>query len=432
MAPPPLRPRHYERTDLLVSRTFSDVDPEVHVSRARALPFTEALRPRPARPRLVATAEGAIARMLLTVPAYAVAAAPLAAAYRDLLQQLPAPVELVVLTHTSAAADVRGWLDRAGRTDRATVVEAPDHLNFSVWAEDGYVVARDEEEGVTYLVEPFSFPRYGDSLVADFVANATDLDKTQAPLYFQGGNVLIGDDFFLIGADYPAESLRYIGGLLVPDAGERPADFVRRLYGEYLDPVRRMIPVASTLPVPTQQQRPFELDGQPWTETIYFGNRTGTVQPIFHIDMFITPLGGRRLLVGDPRQAAELLGTPLQPHAMPEVFDDVARGLAGLGFEVTRNPLPLVYVDDPGTRERSWYFATSNNALVQVPGAGEASVLVPTYGYGAWESLAATDRRNREIYEGLGFQVHALGDFHPFAENLGALHCIKKYLGRAG
>jgi len=292
-------------------------------------------------------------------------------------------------------------------------------------------VVRDEEAGSTDFVEPFSFPRYGDSLVADFVANATDLDKTQAPLYFQGGNVLIGDDFFFIGADYPAESLRYLGTVLVPAAGESPAQLVDRLYREYLDPVRRLIYLASTIPVPAEQRRSTVLDGAEWTEEVFVGNRAGTVQPIFHIDMFVALAGGKRILVGDPRLAAELLEIPLQPHAMAEVFDDIARSLDRLGFEVLRNPLPLAYVDDPARRVRTWYFATSNNALVHAPATGRPAVYLPTYGHGAWESLAVTDRLNRETWERLGFDVTMLGDFHPFAENLGALHCIKKYLARA-
>ncbi len=428
---PPLRTRHYPRTPGLVNRTHADVDAEVHRNRALAAPFTAAMGPRPARPRLVATAEGAIGRMLLTVPAYAVGSPPLAAVYQELLGALPAAVSLVVMTHQETAADVRAWLAASGREGTTALVEAPNHLNFSVWAEDGYVAVTDGEEGGTYLVEPFSFPRYGDSLIADLVANATDLEDTQAPLYFQGGNVLIGGDFFFIGADYPAESLRYLGGVLVPAPGESPAQFVQRLYGEYLDPARRMIAVASTVPVPGEQRRRIEVGGVEWTEELYAGNRPGTVQPIFHIDMFITLAGGRRVLVGDPRLAAEILDVPLAAHATPEVFDDIARSLARLGFEVVRNPLPLVYVDDPDRRVRQWYFATSNNALVDIPAAGGPSVFLPTYGHGAWESLRLTDKRNRELWEEMGFTVHALGDFHPFAENLGALHCIKKYLGRS-
>ncbi|MBW3537713.1 MAG: hypothetical protein KY395_08135 [Actinobacteria bacterium] len=429
----PLRARHYEPEPALVRRTVADVSPEFRRARIFLEPFTERLlEPRPSNPRLVGSADGAIERLLLTIPAYSVRSVPLADVYRDLFAQLPGSVALVVLTHESVAGDVEGWL--AGR-DGAEIIGAPDHLHFSVWAEDGYVVITDQTGEDRFLVEPFSFPRYGDSLVADFVSNATELKKTQAPLYFQGGNVLIGDDFFLIGADYPANSLQYIGGILTPAPGETEAELIHRLYQEYLDTGRRLLYVASTIPVPEEQVRQFRLGGQDWTEVLHLGNRPGTAQPLFHIDMFITLLGrahgGRyRVLVGDPKVAAEILDHPLQPHAMAYVFDNIAATLARLDFEVIRNPLPLVYVDDERRRERLWYFATSNNALVQATGDATAAVYMPTYGHGSWSSLTATDERNQQLWESLGFATHLLGDFHPFAENLGALHCIKKYLAR--
>jgi hypothetical protein len=420
-----VRPRHYATAPELVRRHTGDLSVESQRIRAQAGPIiADLLPPRPERPSLVASAGGPVTRILFTIPAYAVHSPALAAAYQDLLAKLPAETRFLVLTHESAAETVAGW------SDRIDVVAGPDHINFSVWAEDGYVVVIDA--GTTYLVEPFSFPRYGDSLVADLVANADPaIERTQAPLYFQGGNLLIGDDFFLLGADYPANTLRYVGGILVPESGERPADLVRRLYGEYLDPDRRLIYVGSTLPVPEQRTRRFTLDGAEWTEVLYAGNQPGTTQPVFHIDMFVTLAGrgddGRyRVLVGDPRAAAEVLGTPTPAHAMPEVFDDIAAGLRRQGFDVLRNPLPLVYVDDPDRRERWWYFATANNALI----AGGVAYL-PTYGHGAWPELAATDEANGRIWAGLGYEVVYLTDFHPFAENLGSVHCIKKYLARA-
>ena len=55
---------------------------------------------------------------------------------------------------------------------------------------------------------------------------------------------------------------------------------------------------------------------------------------------------------------------------------------------------------------------------------------LPTYGHGGWASLAATDEANRRVWESLGFETTMLADFHPFAENLGAVHCVKKYLAR--
>jgi hypothetical protein len=247
---------------------------------------------------------------------------------------------------------------------------------------------------------------------------------------------LVGDDFFFIGADYPANSLRYVGQVITPGPHESPAELVGRLYREYLDSGRRLLYVGATVPVPGEQTRPFKLNGQKWNEILYVGNANGTTQPIFHIDMFISlagrgPDGKYRVLVGDPGMASVLLNQPKYPHAMQEVFDNIARTLKRNGFEVIRNPLPLAYVDDPGARERTWYFATSNNALVQWSNTPDSTVFLPSYGHGNWASLSATDAANRKIWEKLGFKAVMLGDFHPFAENLGAVHCIKKYLARS-
>lgn len=421
-----VRPRHYAPIPALARRSSGDVSVAAQRARLEAgAILADLLPPRPQRPRLVGSAGGAIERLMLTIPEYAVAAEPLAAAYRDLLAKLAPGIRCLALVHEPVAATVAGW------RDGIEVVPAPAHLNFSVWAEDGYAAVRDGD--TTLLVEPFSFPRYGDSLIADFVANADPgLERTQAPLYFQGGNILIGDDFFLIGADYPANSLRYVGGILTPAPGERPADLVRRLYGEYLDPDRTLGYVGSTLPVPEQRTRRFTIDGAEWTELLYAGNQPGTLQPIFHIDMFVTLAGrgadGRyRVVVGDPGAAAALLGgqATVPAHAMARVFDDIAAGLTRQGFDVRRNPLPLVYADDVERRERMWYFATGNNALVD-----DGVVYLPTYGHGAWPELAVTDQENGRIWADLGYRVVFLADFHPFAENLGAVHCIKKYLSR--
>jgi hypothetical protein len=89
-----------------------------------------------------------------------------------------------------------------------------------------------------------------------------------------------------------------------------------------------------------------------------------------------------------------------------------------------------VFVDYPEERVRQWYFATSNNCLVEITDTSKR-VWLPTYGHGPWRALAATDEASREIWEELGFEVVQLGDFHPFAQNLGSLHCIKKYLARS-
>lgn len=419
-------------------RTDRDVPDEDRRRRAATAALAaDMARREPTAPSLIETADGGIARMLLTIPAYAVVEPsgsrpnPYGAAYRDLLAKLPALTELVVLTHEAVQPAVADWLAASGRAETSKLVATDDFLGFSIWAEDGCVVILDG--GRPAFVEPAAFGRYGDALVADRVSEAAAMGLFQAPLYLQGGNVLIGDNFFFIGLDYPIRTFEE-GILRAPAGGE--FEVLLKVYARYLDVEREFMPIGSTLPVPSGQRREFELDGQTWTESLYAGNAPGTRQPLFHIDMFISLAGrgedGRyRLVVGDPREAARIVGTALQPHAMAEIYDDIARQLVEQGFEVHRNPLPLVYADDEERRLRRWYFATSNNALVHRPKDGRPTVFLPTYGHGAFPELAATDAANEELWKGLGYDVVQLGDFHAFAVNLGAVHCIKKYLARA-
>jgi hypothetical protein len=435
MEVPPLRERHYPRVPGEIKRTDADVPLEARRARARTAATAAALlRGEPRSPALVASADGAIARLLLTIPGYAAAGVgnPYAVVFRDLLVKLPDDIELVILTHDGVAATVGEWVQAAARDAPVQIVSTDDFLGFSVWAEDGYAVVV-EEDGAGAFVEPAAFPRYGDALVADRVAEAVGMGLFQAPLHLQGGNLLIGDDFFLIGVDYPL--LTFAEGILSAPPGVAEDDLIRTVYRRYLDAGRTFVPVGTALPVPPAARRELRLDGETWLEELYAGNAPGTRQPIFHIDMFVS-LAGRgaddryRVLVGDPREAARLTGEPLQPHAMAEAFDDIARGLAARGYDVGRSPLPLVHEDDPQARRRSWYFATSNNALVHAPAGERPTVLLPTYGHGPFEALRETDRRHAEIWSQLGYDVVALGDFHPFASNLGAAHCITKYLGR--
>ena len=435
----PLRPRHHPPVAGEIKRTDADVGEDGRRRRMQTAGFADELAGlRPNAPSLVATAAGSMAKVLLTIPSYAVAggaANPYGVVYRDLLAKLPASTELVILTHQGVAGEVRRWLGAAGRSSGAEVVETDDFLGFSVWAEDAYVVVVEAGgQGSGGFVEPAAFPRYGDALVADQVAEAAGLSLYQAPLHLQGGNVLVGDDFFFVGVDYPL--LTFEEGILeAPTQAERDA-VLRDVYRRYLDATRTFVPVGTTLPVPAAEGREFRLGGATWVEELYAGNEPGTRQPIFHIDMFVALAGrgsdGRyRVIVGDPREAARLTREPLQAHAMAPVFDDIARVLAGRGYAVTRAPLPLVYADDVDARVRSWYFATSCNVLVDAPAGKRPTVFIPTYAHGPFAGvLDATDRRNAEIWEELGYDVVALADFHPFASNLGAAHCIKKYLAR--
>ena len=391
----------------------------------------------PVEPRIVSSAHGALKEILLTFPPYADGDLSLERTYADLLRLLPATCRLTILCHPAVADDLERIIGQERPGNRPTVIATPDYLSFTVWAEDGYVAVADvgTDPPRTFLVEPFSFPRYGDGLIAELVAEATDVQSTQVPLYFQGGNVLSGDDFILIGADYLTNTLdtwrQYdpvVGGQ--GPLAQQVADLFVRSFGA--DHELHFVGLRRPIPADLLAPRRFRQDGEDWTEDV--GAGAGSLQPIFHIDMFLSmagraPDGRYRVLVGSPQAAAGILGQPVPDHALAPAFDEIARRLSGLGFEVIRTPLPRVYVDYPGDRLRQWYFATSNNCLVEITDDSKR-VWLPTYGHGPWSALEATDRANRDIWEGLGFEVVALGDYHPFAQNLGALHCIKKYLAR--
>jgi hypothetical protein len=437
--PQPLRLNPQPLPPGLARRNLPRIDDQVFTARAATFEVLEEarVRPGPVQPRIVSTAHGPLRHLLLTYPAYADGEFSYQAVYADLFAKLPPTTRFTILTHPDVVADLEAALDQAGAGERSTVVEAPDFLNFLVWAEDPYVVVHDaaQDPPTVFLIEPFTFPRAGDASIADLIAEATSVQGMQSPLYFQGGNILIGDDFVLIGADYPARTLELIQGgspiIVPPDIP--PTTFVRDLYRRTFDPDRRVLYAGTRLPVPAAQPRAITIDGEEWTEWLYVG--TGTAQPIFHIDMLISLAGradsGRyQVLVGSPSMADRLLDRPTVPQAMAPIFDDIARQLQNQGFEVIRNPLPITYVDDPVLRERSWYFATSNNCLVQIDDETGKDVWLPTYGHGPWSELAATDAENARIWQELGFTVHQLADFNPFAQNLGAVHCIKKYLER--
>lgn len=428
-----LRYNPYDIPRGLVRRNVRD-DPGRLLDSETVRGFSEVGVGYPSKPELVPSADGSISEILLTLPAYATSELFMPV-YEDLMQKLPDGVRFVILTQRRIADEVARRVQELGLTSRTTLLRGPDEVAFSIWAEDGYVFVHGED-GAGYFVEPFVFRRRGDALVADLVTSGTALRMYQAPLYFQGGNVLVGDDFFLIGGDYVTETIQ--SGVLDidPDATlDEQLLVVAQAYRTYLDHSRTPGIVASRVPVPSEASAEVTVKGQQWTDNFYLGNDpNGTVQPIFHIDMFIS-LAGRasngsyRLLVGDPRLAAEILETEVPPYSMVEIFDDIAEQLAESGFEVIRNPLPLVSVADRRSRTRDWYFATANNALVEVDG-DRRCVWLPSYGHTAWPELEKTDEANAAVWQGLGFETHLLGDFHPFAQRLGAVHCIKKYLGR--
>jgi hypothetical protein len=420
-------------------------------------------------PRLHSTWQGRIEQLLFAFPAWAVEDDDSATAYRSVIAALRPGTGFVVV-HSAAVRDtVEEWFRAAGHTDSVVFVPLPDYVSFTDWAEDAYVALADAVDDTRYLMEPWEFQRAGDALIADAVEEYTGIRASQAPLIFQGGNCLIGDDFWFLGTDYFADSIAVLqrgrAAVELPEGADLDAA-VRRLFHDYVEAARRLVLIGTRKPIPVPAFRG-RREGAGYFLDLPDGG-TGAFQPIFHIDMFLTLVGRVDdrfvVLVGDPSQADDLLGTT-SPYALAEVYDRLAADLAGAGFDVRRNP--LVHRSTPGRRlsmaeleavaerendpgltqavrelsaagaaggtvvtVRDWYHVTWNNCLVENSASVGRHVYLPTFGHGTESDLAPLDAYMTALWEDLGFQVHQLADFTSFARRQGVVHCIKKYLRR--
>ena len=100
-------------------------------------------RPSPEQPRIVSSAHGAIRHVLLCYPSYAGGDDVYCNVFVDLFRQLPEAVELTVVAHSSVVADLEKAADTERPRSQTTIVEAPNYLRYTVWAEDPYVVVED-------------------------------------------------------------------------------------------------------------------------------------------------------------------------------------------------------------------------------------------------------------------------------------------------
>jgi hypothetical protein len=444
------------------------------VSRARAAAVLRgrARTPGLQKPSLVSSFRDRIDTVLLAFPNYGVSQPALTAGYESVVRALRVGTRFIVVHHKSGARRIRKWFDAARHpASNVTYVPLPDYVSFTDWAEDAYVALTDGTDAGVYLMEPWEFPRAGDALIAEAVQEFADrVVAAQAPLIFQGGNCLVGDDFWLLGKDYFADSLSLISGDRAPvekPDRDRPEAFLRKLFSDYVDASRKLLVIGTGKEIPLRQYYGTR-EGKRFFLDLASGG-AGLFQPIFHIDMFVTlvgrnPQGEFDVLLGSPRMADEMLGTA-SPFSLDDVYDVIEKDLARHGFKVRRNPLvhrPTLAqtmtlgrlremasgAGDEALREalkelealdandstrvsvRDWHHVTWNNCLVENSDSVGRHVYLPTYGHGPNADLRKIDAHMTKLWREAGFTVHPLADFNEFARRQGAVHCIKKYIRR--
>jgi hypothetical protein len=422
-------------------------------------------------PELVSSFSGSIEQILFCFPKWALQGVEYPQAYRSVISALRVGTKFVIVHHESTRPDIEPWFTSVGhKPENLLFVGLPGYVNLTDWAEDAYVSLKDAADGSSYLTEPWEFLRAGDALIADAVEQHSNIRATQAPLIFQGGNCLVGSDFWLLGKDYFADTMDLLSRNRPPVSVPKDTSvdqFAIELFRQYIDRNRKLVLIGTDKPIPI---RPYygSKSGADYYIDVAAGG-AGTFQPIFHIDMFLSLVGSGNggkfeIMIGSPALADKILGTS-SPFALDDVYDSIADSLSALGFSVIRNPLvhrpklagshklaalkemaqkpdgaALLHAikeltaagatDGSIVKVRDWHHITWNNCLVERSASEGKHVYLPTFGHGPNADLKPIDAEMKSIWEGLGFTVHLLGDFNPFAERQGVVHCIKKYLSR--
>ena len=395
----------------------------------------EGLKPVHTRPHLLASAHGRIDLILLCYPAGSTDTTFLQDLFARFIHSFPHS-SFAVLTQRAAQHEVRAFVAKAGATRRTKILIAPDFADFTIWCEDPFQVARDADNpsGPPFLLKPYTFVRGGDDMVADCIANQLDFQHAQLPLIWQGGNVLTGDSFVLVGTDYLAASATLLSPtnptltIVQTPSHESAVNAARALFSATMDTTREFIFVGTKLDLPALTN---VSDGVT-TQTLFDG--VGPTQPIFHLDMFVSlmgrqPGGKYRIAVGSPKMADQILGRRQLPQALDAQFDDLAERLARHpDLEVVRSPLPLE--STLNGNEWTWYYATACNNIVEIVDEKHKTVWLPQYGFGDKAYLKPIDDYHEKLWRDHGFKVVGLGDYNEVAACFGAAHCLKKILKR--
>lgn len=342
---------------------------------------------RPAHKQIVADTGGAFVHLVIHFDPRA--EADVAPTYRDLLAAVDPTVRFSVVVAERAHFDrfrrlLRRWRIRNASRFRPVVVGR----DVTTWSRDRYTLLTESTRRIL-LVRPKPHhairARQNDWYAPFAIARALgpDVEVRIAPVTFDGGDLTATDRHV------------FASGLLLGRNQGTP----------YADPGR----MAAWLRRMTGR------------EPVLIGRSPADVPP-HHVGMFLTPLGGRTVLVGDPTTGLKLLPKdarlPLPVERRPSFlarFDFVARSLVRAGFRVVR--VPLVPLSDGVT------YVTYNNAVLERRADGRLHAYVPQFG------LEALDAAGRAAFEAQGVIVHRI-DVRRIYRHNGTVRCLVNILSR--
>jgi hypothetical protein len=313
--------------------------------------------------------------------------------FRDFLRQLPAGVDVRVVC---PSADTFDALSRqVGPTECRLTPVLVDHPVTS-WSRDRWLALGPERGGPTTLLCPRAedgadvWPaRKGDQKVAD------DLAAALAPAVRARRS-----DFFFDGGDFDADG---------ETAFVRPSVLLRN--------VQRT--------VTTREELLAKLEAELRRKVLLLEGA-----PDHHVGMYLMPVGGRTVVVGDPKLAEQVLagapdeaaavaaflpGGPDFTQATADRFEAVARRCREAGYTVVR--IPLV----PGADGRT--YLTYVNAILDERD-GRRTVYAPSYPF-----AGSLNRSAAAVWAEVGYEVRPV-ECDRAVRNFGGLHCLVNVVQR--
>ena len=389
----------------------------------------------PSKTRLISDANGKIEVILLTLPPYYDQKnpdIPVDPAHEHHLLRLLTHLskhkrKYVIHCHASQTKTVKRWFRKLNIPSSSYTLSI-SVFNYSIWAQDAYVSLRNGSEKII-LGESVCFTRDHDMSVADDLAIQANVKVIQSHLYFQGGNIIQAGDYAIVGKDYIMENL----GRMFMETEKKVIKEFRRFFD------RDLIVVGTGDIIPKNHRQ--SLGG-------------GIFQPIFHVDMYISPTGlrnasGKELVfVGSPKLARQIMKEPSPDSDHDGYFDETARQLKQY-FRVKRLPLLPTLFQSKEMETPRHYYLSYNNVLVENYGSEKnpsRHVFMPSYTasvkqflnepfitryHGEESKYRLLDEAAEKIWEREGFTVYRIDGVEDLAMNWGSVHCITKALKRS-
>jgi hypothetical protein len=343
-----------------------------------ALPWREMWQP---VTRLVSDADGVLAEVCVHYcRAFHADAFP---TLHDLFAALPREASIrVVVREASEYAHLRKALVDRGAFLPPRMAPVVTRFPITPWAKDRFgtlACGRRAVLAVPPLNPALRGPRANDARVPGFLSRQlAGLEARVLPFCFEGGDLIADRDTVFLAANCLARN--------------QPLDVDAR------DELLRRI------------------EDSLGKRVVVLGNRAADV-PDHHIGMYLTPLGDRRVAVGDPDWGRRLCASPAVPTGILEVdacetryarFRRVARELGAKGYALV--PVPLVLTSRPRV------YVSYNNSILERSRHGK-HIYMPVYGIPALDAVAAG------VFEREGWQVRPVRVGRLY-RHTGSLRCL--------